>query len=58
MPIALKNVEEDFVEDLSTRYLQDLKHRMKAGEFGRATPCTLLRKCTNLIDIETLIDDL
>ena len=40
------------------RYLQDIKHRQKAGEFGRATAATLLRKCTKLDDIEVMIEDL
>jgi hypothetical protein len=28
------------------------------GEFGRATACTLLKKCTRLDDIEIMIEDL
>lgn len=40
------------------RYLQDIKHRQKSGEFGRATAATLLRKCTKLEDIEIMIEDL
>lgn len=28
------------------------------GEFGRATSCTLLKKCTRLDDIEIMIEDL
>jgi predicted transcriptional regulator len=40
------------------RYLQDIKQRKKMGEFGRATACTILRKCTRLEDIESIIEDL
>lgn len=58
MPYALKDVQQDFVQDLLYRYLQDIKHRQKAGEFGRATAATLLRKCTKLDDIEVMIEDL
>lgn len=40
-----------------SRYLTDLKHRMKAGEFGRANATALLRKCIKLGDIEYIIED-
>ena len=46
------------MKDLLYRYLQDIKHRQKAGEFGRATAATLLRKCVKLDDIEVMIEDL
>ena len=53
-----KDVQHDFVNDLLYRYLQDVKHRQKAGEFGRATAAVLLRKCTKLDDMEIMIEDL
>ena len=40
------------------RYLQDIKQRLKAGEFGRASAAVLLRKCTKLDDIEFIIEEL
>lgn len=46
------------MKDLLYRYLQDIKHRQKAGEFGRATAATLLRKCVKLDDIEVMIEEL
>ena len=59
MPFPIvKDVQQDFVQDLLYRYLQDIKHRQKAGEFGRATSAVLLRKCTKLDDIEIMIEDL
>lgn len=57
-PFPQKDVQQDFVGGLLQRYLQDIKQRQKAGEFGRATPATLLRKCTRLDDIEVVIDEL
>jgi len=56
-PLPLKDVQHDFVFDLLHKYLQDVKHRMKAGEFGRATAATLLRKCVKLEDIEYMVED-
>ena len=57
-PFPLKDVQQDFVKDLLQKYLQDIKHRQKAGEFGRATAATLLRKCIRLDDIEVMIEEL
>lgn len=56
-PLPLKDVQHEFVYDLLHKYLQDIKHRMKAGEFGRATAATLLRKCVKLEDIEYMVED-
>ena len=56
-PVPLKDVQHEFVYDLLHKYLQDIKHRMKAGEFGRATAATLLRKCVKLEDIEYMVED-
>ena len=50
-------MQNEFVTDLLQRYLQDIKHRMKLGDYGRATATTLLRKCINLVDIEYIVDD-
>lgn len=58
MAYPLKDVDEDFVTDLLYRYLQDVKQRVKAGEFGRANSATLLRKCIRLTDIDNIIVDL
>jgi hypothetical protein len=55
---VVKDVQQDFVNELLYNYLQDIKHREKAGEFGRATASVLLRKCTKLDDIEVIIEDL
>ena len=57
-PFPLKEVQLDLMKDLLYRYLQDIKHRQKAGEFGRATAATLLRKCVKLDDIEVMIEEL
>ena len=57
-PFPMKDCQLDLVGDLMYRYLQDIKHRQKSGEFGRATAATLLRKCTKLEDIEIMIEDL
>ena len=46
------------MQELLYKYLQDIKHRQKAGEFGKATPAILLRKCTLLSDMDVIIDDL
>lgn len=54
----MKNVQEDLVGDLLYKYLQDIKTRVRAGDFGRATPAVLLRKTTKLQDIDMIIDDL
>ena len=53
----LKDVQHEFVTDLLTKYIQDIKHRMKQGEYGRATSTTLLKKCVKLEDIEFLVED-
>lgn len=58
MPFALKDVQEDYVGDLLYKYLQDIKHRQKAGEFGRASAALLLRKCTLLSDIDDIVEEL
>ena len=57
-PFPMKDCQLDLVGDLLYRYLQDIKHRQKAGEFGRATAAVLLRKCVKLEDIEIMIEDL
>lgn len=56
-PIPLKDVQLDFVNDLLTRYLTDIKGRMKAGAFGKATTSMLLRKCVKLSDIDLLVEE-
>lgn len=48
----------DFISDMQYKYLQDIKARMRAGEYGKATPAILLRKTTKLGDIDDIINDL
>ena len=40
-----------------SNYLNDIKHRMKASEFGRANATALLRKSIKLGEIEYIVED-
>ena len=51
-------MQEDLTSDLLYKYLQDIKTRVRAGDFGRATQAILLRKTTKLGDIDDVINDL
>lgn len=57
VPIPLRNVEHDFVNELLVRYLQDTKNRMKEKSFGNATPAMILRKCIKLTDIDDMVEE-
>lgn len=56
-PIQPKDVQQDFVNDLLFRYLQELKHRMKAAAFGQASTAALLRKGIKLTDMDEVVKD-
>jgi len=55
VPVPFKDVDHDFINDLLTKYLTDIRGRMKANSYGNATISMLLRKCVKLGDIDDLV---
>ena len=56
-PYPLKDAEHYFVQELMEKYIQEIKQKQKQGEFGRATPSMILRKCIKIEDIDYIVDD-
>ena len=56
-PYPLKDAQHYFVQELMEKYIQEIKQKQKQGEFGRATPSMILRKCIKIEDIDYMVDD-
>ena len=59
-PFPLTDVppEADFVSDLFTRYLEDIRVRKKIAEWGRPPPAVMLRKTVRLSEIDRIIEEI
>lgn len=58
-PFPLDDISEgaDFVGDLFTKYMEDIRVRKKECEFGIPPPSVLLRKTIRLNDIDAMIEE-